>query len=300
MIKIIGAIVLLLLVIEYIRNLKPEITKEIISSDKLPKAFDGFRMVILADLHNYSFGKNNSVLKEQIDSVKPDVILVAGDMLVRKMPDEYETAFKLLKDLSKKYPIYYGMGNHEQNLSFEKDDYLTLYQNYIANLKKAGIIFLDNEKLIIKRKGESLVIAGLSIEQRFYGKFKMPVMPVDYIEKLVGKRDRECYNILIAHNPMYFKKYVAYGADLILSGHVHGGIIRLPLLGGMLSPQYRFFPKYDSGRFSEENSVMLISRGLGLHTLKFRIGNRPELMTVILKKKQQETSTAINSRRKIK
>lgn len=285
MIKIIGALILLLLLIEYIRNLKPEVTEETVESEKLPGAFDGFRMVVIADLHNYCFGKNNEVLKRQIDRVKPDIILVAGDMLVRKAPKKYDTAFTFLKDLSRKYPIYYGMGNHEQSLASEKGDNLRLYQAYVDNLKKEGILFLDNQSTTLRRKGEDLVITGLSIEKPYYEKFRTPVMPPDYVENLVGKCHRGCYNILIAHNPVYFKNYTAYGADLILSGHVHGGIIRLPLLGGMLSPQYRFFPKYDAGRFSEGSSTMLISRGLGLHTLKFRIGNRPELMTVRLARK---------------
>lgn len=287
MIKIIGALIFLLLLIEYIRNLKPEITEENVESERLPQVFDGFRMVILADLHNYSFGRGNEVLKKQIDSVKPDLILVAGDMLVRKAPKKYDTAFELLKALSRKYPIYYGLGNHEQSLAGEKEEYAALYREYVNNLEKEGIIFLDNKSVILRRKNENLKITGLSIEKDYYGKCKIPEMPADYIENLVGKCERQCYNILIAHNPVYFKNYAAYGSDLILAGHVHGGIIRLPFLGGMLSPQYRFFPKYDAGRFHEKGSTMLISRGLGLHTLKFRIGNRPELMTIILKRKQQ-------------
>lgn len=285
MIKIIGALILLLLLIEYIRNLKPEITDENVESERLPQVFDGFHMVILADLHNYSFGKGNEVLKKQIDSVKPDLILVAGDMLVRKAPKKYDTAFELLKALSRKYPIYYGLGNHEQSLAGEKEEYAALYREYVNKLEKEGIIFLDNESVILRRKNDNLKITGLSIEKDYYGKCKIPEMPADYIENLVGKCERQCYNILIAHNPVYFKNYAAYGSDLILAGHVHGGIIRLPFLGGMLSPQYRFFPKYDAGRFSEKGSTMLISRGLGLHTLKFRIGNRPELMTITLKRK---------------
>lgn len=285
MIKIIGALILLLLLIEYIRNLKPEITEENVESERLPQVFDGFRMVILADLHNYSFGKGNEVLKKQIDSVNPDLILVAGDMLVRKAPKKYDTAFELLKALSRKYPIYYGLGNHEQSLAGEKEEYAALYREYVNKLEKEGIIFLDNQSVILRRKNDNLKITGLSIEKDYYGKCKIPEMPADYIENLVGKCERQCYNILIAHNPVYFKNYAAYGSDLILAGHVHGGIIRLPFLGGMLSPQYRFFPKYDAGRFSEKGSTMLISRGLGLHTLKFRIGNRPELMTITLKRK---------------
>lgn len=285
MIKIIGALILLLLLIEYIRNLKPEITEENVESERLPQVFDGFRMVILADLHNYSFGKGNEVLKKQIDSVKPDMILVAGDMLVRKAPKKYDTAFELLKALSRKYPIYYGLGNHEQSLAGEKEEYAALYREYVNKLEKEGIIFLDNQSVILRRKNDNLKITGLSIEKDYYGKCKIPEMPEDYIENLVGKCERQCYNILIAHNPVYFKNYADYGSDLILAGHVHGGIIRLPFLGGMLSPQYRFFPKYDAGRFCEKGSTMLISRGLGLHTLKFRIGNRPELMTITLKRK---------------
>lgn len=285
MIKIIGALLLLLLLIEYIRNLKPQITRITVESDRLGEAFDGLTMVVLADLHNYSYGKENEVLIKQIDSIKPDIVLIAGDMLVRKAPKKYDTAYRLLKVLSRKYPIYYGMGNHEQSLACEREEYAALFKSYADKLTKDGIVLLDNESITLKRKKSTLKITGLSIEKPYYGKSRIPKMPGDYIENLVGKCESECYNILIAHNPAYFENYVAYGADLILAGHVHGGIIRIPFLGGMLSPQYRFFPKYDAGRFSEKGSTMLISRGLGLHTLKFRIGNRPELMTVVIKRK---------------
>ncbi len=116
----------------------------------------------------------------------------------------------------------------------------------------------------------------------YFNKLKQPEMTTDYIQKLVGIPENKWYNILIAHNPVYFNFYTEWGADLILSGHLHGGIIRLPGLGGIISPQYKFMPKYDAGMFRENDKIMLVSRGLGLHTIKLRINNRPELMVVTL------------------
>ncbi|SHH94836.1 metallophosphoesterase [Clostridium grantii] len=91
-------------------------------------------------------------------------------------------------------------------------------------------------------------------------------------------------NILLVHNPKYFEKYSNWGADLIFSGHVHGGIIRLPYLGGLLSPDRRFFPKYDNGVYENNGNKMIVSRGLGNSHLNLRINNKPELIVVTLKK----------------
>ena len=107
-------------------------------------------------------------------------------------------------------------------------------------------------------------------------------MDAAYLKRLLGKPSAGEYNILIAHNPDYFPAYAEWGADLVLSGHVHGGIMRLPLLGGVLSPALRLFPKYDGGLFQEGGSTMILGRGLGSHTIPIRIFNPGELIVVTL------------------
>ena len=108
-------------------------------------------------------------------------------------------------------------------------------------------------------------------------------MEQGHLEKHIGKANAQFCNILIAHNPEYFKEYADWGADFVLSGHVHGGIMRLPLLGGVISPSYKLFPKYDGGVFREGKSTMLLGRGMGSHTLPFRFFNPAELLVVTLK-----------------
>ncbi|MDF2800345.1 MAG: putative phosphohydrolase [Anaerocolumna sp.] len=280
--QVIVAIILLFLLIEFIRNQFPKKVFYKIHSVNLPEAFNGYKIAVLADLHNKSFGKNNERLIKQMKELKPDIILIAGDLLVRKQPRKFDVALILLKELSKICPIYYGLGNHEQSIMSDDKKSPVGYADFVNKVRKMGIIFLDNESIIIKRKSKQICITGLSIEKMFFQKFKLPPMPEVYLQNLVGFLNKECYNILIAHNPTYFERYISLGADLTVSGHLHGGVIRLPFLGGMLSPQYRFFPDYDGGRYEKDSKTMLVSRGLGGHTIKFRIFNRPEIVVVTL------------------
>ena len=107
-------------------------------------------------------------------------------------------------------------------------------------------------------------------------------MDQDYLASLIGRPDPDSFHILLAHNPDYFPRYAEWGADLVLSGHVHGGIMKLPLLGGVISPSLRLFPKYDGGLFEERNSRMILGRGLGSHTIPIRVFNPGELIEICL------------------
>ena len=260
-----------------------EITHYTVRSANLPKSFSGTNFVVIADLHNNSFGDNNNILIEEIDKINPSFIIIAGDMVVGRKSEDFSVALSLLSRLAFRYPIYYGFGNHEQRLIPEGKYYNLNWDKYIEKLRDLNIHILDNDSIKIKKDNDSLVISGISIDLKFFNKPKVPVMEEDYLEKLIGKLDKKCYNIVIGHNPIYFKQYLNINADLILSGHMHGGIVRLPLLGGVISPQYELFPKYDAGMFQEDNQIMLVSRGLGTHTIKLRVYNRPELMLVTLK-----------------
>ena len=129
----------------------------------------------------------------------------------------------------------------------------------------------------------NIKITGLELPLEYFAHFKQKNMAEGYLESLVGKNDRNLCNLLIAHNPDYFPEYVKWGANLVLSGHVHGGIMRLPVFGGVISPSYRLFPKYDGGIFRENGAVMLLGRGMGSHTLPFRFFNPAQLYAVTLK-----------------
>lgn len=238
----------------------------------------GWKIVLLSDLHNKSFGKDNRRLIAAIDGICPDLILVAGDMYTASTHQGAEVAQKLMAELAGRYPIYYGNGNHEHKTGLYPEEYGNVYRDYAEELKRLGIRQLINQRAQLM--GQGLSIYGLEPDRKYYQKFKRKEMDKGYLEKLLGRPDPSEFSILIAHNPDYFEEYAAWGADLVVSGHVHGGLMRLPVLGGVISPAMRLFPKYDGGLFKIDDSLMVLSRGLGTHTLPIRIFNPGELVVI--------------------
>lgn len=248
--------------------------------DKVNTRINGFKMAVLADLHDTVYGKDNSDLCELINNEKPNIILIAGDLITGLKGREYAPAISLLKKLASKYPVYYGLGNHEvRNYDNTK--------KYMEEIKKiSGVHILDDDCICheiyndINGETSKINIYGLTIGREFYSKKINIKMPESYVEDKLGikKEDGVC-NILLAHNPDYFPNYVYWGADLVFSGHLHGGLVRLPIIGGILSPKLCLFPKYDKGRFDSEGTTMIVSAGLGTHTVP-RIFNPPELLVV--------------------
>lgn len=243
------------------------------------------RAVVLADLHNKKYGKDNELLIEAIREAKPDMILVAGDIPTAKPGLTLDTALHLMKELAKDYPIYYGNGNHEQRMGLYPDVYGDMAQRYREGLKELGIKPIINAYVKLDEYG--IAIYGSEIDRFYYKRFKVQPMEADYMTGILGQVDKSSYAILLAHNPDYFPQYANWGADLVLSGHVHGGMVRIPFIGkGVASPNIRFFPKYDGGLFEEGKSKMLLSRGLGMHTIPVRVFNPGELLVVDFKKEQ--------------
>lgn len=250
-----------------------------IESPKITKECD---FVLLSDLHNKSFGAQNQKLVRKIGELAPDGILVAGDMLTAcEKKRKHQVAINLMQQLGEKYPVYYGMGNHEQRIGMEPGEGRNLYETYMESLHQAGIEPLINEKVSLP--AANINICGLQIDRCYYQKFSKYPMPENYLAETVGKAAPGQFQILIAHNPEYFEEYAAWGADLTVSGHMHGGLMRLPLLGGVISPRLSLFPHYDGGRFEKDSSVLILSRGLGTHTLPARLFNPGELVVIHLR-----------------
>ncbi|MBD5543287.1 MAG: hypothetical protein HDR01_03310 [Lachnospiraceae bacterium] len=249
------------------------------------KITDTFRFVLLSDLHNKSYGKNNDSLLKKIDELKPDAVLCAGDLLTAKPGRDFHTAAALISALARNYPIYYGNGNHEYRLKLYPEVYGSMAEDYEKELKNAGIEPLVNQRKELPDK--NIVIYGLEIGREYYKRFHKSKMEREYLPSLLGELDDQRCSILLAHNPEYFQQYADYGADFVLSGHVHGGVARIPVLGGVISPSLRIFPKYDGGVFQEENgkggsTVMILSRGLGTHTIPIRFCNPGELIEITI------------------
>lgn len=235
------------------------------------KLLTGQRIALLTDLHGCLHGRKNGRLLRMLDKVSPDYICIAGDMTVKN--GEYtDDMLELLRKLSEKYPVYYAPGNHEIRMP--------QYDEYRQQLRQYGVQYLENQVLPI---GGNVLVYGLDLPEYWYHKvWEKREMGAGDITDLLGDCDENCFSILLAHNPEYFPQYAQWGADLTLSGHVHGGIIRLPRLGGVIAPSLQLFPTYDAGLFEEKGRHMVLSRGLGLHHIKVRYFNRPELSVINL------------------
>ena len=251
------------------------VVKYKISQNKLKKAY---RAVVLADLHNKQFGKNNELLLKAIDEQQPDGIWIAGDILTAHPGKSMQVAIDFVTELAKKYPVYYGNGNHEHRLKLYPETYGDMADEYAKALEEAGVRPLVNEHIVL---GEyNLAIYGVEIDRAYYKRFTIPEMEETYLTEVLGKPDEKCFNVLLAHNPDYFSNYAGWGADLVLSGHIHGGMVRIPGWRGVVSPSIRLFPHYDGGKFTEGKSTMILSRGLGMHTIPVRLFNPGELVVV--------------------
>ncbi|MCI9462461.1 MAG: hypothetical protein HFI48_01055 [Lachnospiraceae bacterium] len=240
-----------------------------------------YTFVLLSDLHNKTFGEKNEKLLTQIKALSPDAVLVAGDMLTAfDNAEKCKVAAELMKELAADYPVYYGMGNHEHRIGLCQGEFREIYDAYIEKLYQFGIEPLINESVYLP--SANINISGLQVDRCYYRKVRKYPMPEGYMERLLGAPRKDSLQILIAHNPDYFTDYAKWGADLTVSGHVHGGLMRLPFLGGVMSPKLTLFPAYDGGRYEQDRSVMIVSRGLGTHTLPIRIFNPGELAVLRL------------------
>lgn len=242
-------------------------------------------LVFLSDLHDNRFGPGNKTLLRAIREAGPDLVLVGGDMMVTKGRGDVSAALELLRPLAAEYPVCCGNGNHESRMTWERETYGRLYEAYKKRLKGWGVVYLENDTALF---GKDIAVTGLDLERRFYKKAflrKPEPMEADYICRAVGRAKEERFQILLAHSPLYFREYADWGADLTLSGHFHGGTIRVPGLGGVMTPQYQFFLPWCAGEFERDGRRMIVSRGLGTHSINIRLNNRPQLVVVHLKKR---------------
>ena len=238
------------------------------------------KIVMISDLHNACYGEKNSELLHVVETISPDLILVAGDVIVGKTGLSVDTGVDFLNSLGESFPVFVGKGNHEMRTSiYEK--YGDMWENLYERTKDK-VHWLINDSIFLA--DYNMTIYGLDMKPEYYRRFKKLYMDSAYLEEELRKPDKRSYNILIGHDPDYFEEYAAWGADLCVSGHVHGGLIIIPHLGGLISPMIKFFPKYYKGVYNIGDSHMIVSAGMGLHTLKIRVNNEPDLVTINLVK----------------
>lgn len=244
----------------------------------------GKTIVFLTDLHNKEFGEENSRLLETVRKVKPDAVLFGGDGMVAKRGNsDVRIPLALLTELAKEFPVYCGNGNHESRMLWKSEIYGETYENYRTALENAGIRYLSNEAADLD---SDIRVYGLDLPKIAYLP-RSGEIPEGLLKETMGEPDPEKFCLLLAHSPLFFEEYAAWGADLTLSGHFHGGTIRLPLVGGVMTPQYQFFYSRCAGYFElpgkgREKSRMIVGRGLGTHSINIRLNDKPQVVVVRL------------------
>lgn len=262
---IVTIILIVLLVVAYIGNNWLEITDYSIDNEDIPDYFDGYVIAQISDLHNASLlGDNNNII-EALEERNPNIIVLTGD-IVSSYDFDIKPVADLLAEINDIANIFYVSGNHEARLSDNE------YQELVTLLEEYGVYILDNSTISIVDHDSHITISGIS-DQGF------AASNWNYFSNIL---DEEDFNIFLAHRPGDFDEYSLYDFDLILSGHAHGGQIVIPFLGGMFTPDEGFFPEYDAGVYNQNDSTMIISRGIGNSIFPFRINNRPELVFVEL------------------
>lgn len=276
--KIIGILLLLLvlyIIWQYFELKKFNITNY---NHKTSKIRQSLRIAVVSDLHAHTYGRDNEVLLSRIKEEKPDLILIPGDLIVSKYPKTYETSYRFLKELVRIAPVYFSNGNHESRVSrvevLQTEEFLA-YEKKVLEL---GVHILNNESVTVEKNGETFRISGLEIPLECYGKGSYEELPEEFLEQALGEAKEEELEILMAHNPIFAPIYAKWGADITVSGHNHGGLVRIPGIGSVISPQYVLFPKYDAGEFTIDGKKIYVSKGLGTHTFHIRIFNRAEVL----------------------
>ena len=254
-------------------NTALELNTYTVTSAKLPQSFDGYRIAHVSDLHNAEMGKDNETLLTMLRDADPDRIAITGDLIDSRNTD-IEVALQFVRAAVKIAPCYYVTGNHEARVNE--------YGELKAGMEAAGVTVLEDAKFEISIDGETIMLIGVndpSYQTDYLFGDTKTVMNTK-LEELHTEQDR--FTILLSHRPELFETYVDHDLDLVLSGHAHGGQFRLPFIGGLVAPNQGFFPEYDAGIYTEGNTNMLVSRGIGNSILPFRINNRPEVILIEL------------------
>lgn len=247
---------------------------------EVPAPLSGLRILLISDLHcNPLLCKNKRVI-QQLKNEAPDVILLAGDMISKYGKKENHRVPAFLKALIEIAPVVYGFGNHEEVL---RTDFPEQFAEYKKKVEEMGIFFPDNEVVSLVLQGKNVDFAGLTLKHEYYYKRERKFLPVEATEALTIPRPER--TVLLAHFPDHFEAYAKL-APLVVSGHNHGGIIRLPFVGGLISPQL-YLPPYTRGCYQKDDSTMVVSAGIGSHSLPARLFNRIEYCIIHTKKRTE-------------
>ncbi|MFZ3195778.1 Phosphoesterase [Bacillus mycoides] len=257
----------------YLQNNLISITEVKISSSKIPSSFKGYKILQISDLHNKKFGDNQDVLIQKVKSINPDIIAITGDLIDSKSYDA-EMSMQVIRELVKEYPVYFVTGNHEK--------WSGKYNSLEKKLKKQHVTVLRNEHVIIQKGGHEINLLGIDDPEFNTGDIDEGSIVKDTIVKAKIETLPDRYNVLLSHRPEFLEEYAEEKVDLVLSGHAHGGQVRFPFIGGLVAPNQGILPKYTAGLYEQQNTSMIVSRGLGNSIIPQRVFNRPEIVVVQL------------------
>lgn len=268
--KWLAALLLILLLLIFDSKYRLTVTEYELKALHLPDAFDGFTIVQLSDLHGSEFGKDNARLIKATAALQPDLIALTGDYI--ESEEDLPVTETLIRSLCNIAPVYFTSGNHDWASG--------AIEELKQTVSDCGGTYLSNASLTLERNGASILLAGVEDPN---GRADM-IRPDALLQQIAAEHpDR--YIVLLAHRNDFVTKYPALPCDVIFTGHGHGGVIRLPLIGGLLGTERNLFPTYDAGLFESGRYTMVVSRGLGDAPLFPRIWNNPEIVSVTLRKK---------------
>ena len=229
------------------------------------------KLLFISDLHENCFGKENKRLVEAVLREKPDCIIIGGDLIVGKENKiKTHVGLEFLKKIEKVCPVLYNFGNHETRVCETEE-----FQDYLRKVKKLNVVLLNNKGIHLNFRGTRVYFWGIELSKACYKKGEYTTGENPFLEA-----EEDEIKVLIAHNPNFLKEYAEWKPDYVFSGHNHGGIVRLPVVNGVISTDRRFFPKYSYGVYRENKTTMVLSGGAGSHTIKFRLFNESEIVVV--------------------
>lgn len=282
----------------YLANRQVHITEYEVFDDEIPKAFDGYRIVQVTDVHSIRNQEQADLLYTKVVNERPDAVVITGDLLDSTYYTEENTAFKsglsdkmagqdtvdFVKRLTDNYYVYFVYGNHEMVLLDDVDN-----NTFKLAMEEVGVVFLNNDGVKISKDNESIYMLGIQDPSTLYkdSEYAECGTHTDRVhammKNIMALKEEELYTVMLSHRPEYFSEYAKYDVNLVLTGHAHGGQVRLPGVGGLYAPGQGWFPEYTEGLWTKEDTTMIIGRGLGNSVEIPRVFNPPEINTIILR-----------------
>lgn len=240
---------------------------------------ESLRLAFLTDMHDCCSDEETRAIFRILEEEQPAAVLVGGDMIFAKPGWSVEGPRWFMQELAARYPVWCGTGNHEYRTRLYPEEYGSMYADYVGAIREAGVHVLENASDRPEISGVPLQITGFDMDRHYYRRFRRTEkIPAEELQAAIGVPDADRFTILLAHDPSQMDAYFAWGADLALCGHTHGGMVRFGKHTGLISPNFAPFPGYAYGRFDRGEQTIIVSSGLGEHHIPLRINNPREVV----------------------